>query len=45
MIPDDFKTQDTCNKTVERDPWSLEEVPEHFKTQEMCKKAVEKDPR
>ena len=44
MILDHFKTQDMCNKAIDKDLWSLAEVPEHFKTQEMCNKAVEKDP-
>ena len=33
MIPDYFKTQDMCNKAVEKDPWSLVEATDHFKTQ------------
>ena len=41
---DHFKTQEMCNKEVEKDPWSLVYVPNHLKTQEMCNKAVEKDP-
>ena len=44
QISDNFKTQEVCDKEVEKDQWSLVEVPDHFKTQEMCNKAVEKDP-
>ena len=39
-IPDRFKTQEMCNKAVEKDPWQLKDVPNHFKTEEMCNKAV-----
>ena len=42
-ISDNFKTQEMCDKAVEKDPWSLAEGPDNFKTQEMCNKAVEKD--
>ena len=42
-ISDNFKTQDMCNKAVEKDPWSLVEVPNNFKTHKMCNKAVKKD--
>ena len=44
QILDNFKTQEICDKEVEKVPWSLAEVPDQFKTQEMCNKAVEKDP-
>ena len=44
QISDNFKTQEVCDKEVEKDQWSLVEVTDHFKTQEMCNKAVEKDP-
>ena len=43
-LSDNFKTQEMCNKAVEKDPCLLGEVPDHFKPQEMCNKAVEKDP-
>ena len=39
-VPDYFKTQEMCDKEVEKGPWSSVEVPDHFKTQEMCNKAV-----
>ena len=42
-ILDNFKTQEICDKDVEKYPWSLAEVSYHFKTQEMCNKVVEKD--
>ena len=42
-ISDNFKTQELCDKEVEKYPWSSVEVSDHFKTQEMCNKAVEKD--
>ena len=29
---DNFKTQEICDKVVEKDPWSFEEVPDNFKT-------------
>ena len=32
FVPDIFKTQDMCNKAVEKDPCSLAEVPDHYKT-------------
>ena len=41
QILDHFKTQEMCNKAVEKDPCSLSEVPDNFKTEEMCNKAVE----
>ena len=44
-IPDHFKTQEMCIKTVEVDPWQLEHVTDHFKTQEICNKAVRMDPQ
>ena len=43
-VPDQYKTQETCIKAVEVDPWQLDSVPDHLKT-EMCIKAVEKNPR
>ena len=43
-ISDNFKTQEMCDKAVEKDPWSLAEEPDHFKTNEMCNKSVENGP-
>ena len=42
-VPDHFKTQQMCERTVEIVSWSLAYVPDHFKTQQMCERAVEKD--
>ena len=41
-ISGNFKTQDMCEKAVEKFPYQLENVPDHFKTQSMCEKAIEK---
>ena len=38
--PDRFKTQEMCNKAVEKDPWALRFLPDHLKTQKMCNDAV-----
>ena len=35
QISENFKTQEMCNKAVEKDPWSLMNVPDRFKTQDM----------
>ena len=43
LIPDQFKTQEMCTKTLEADLCQLNDVPGHFKTQGMCERAVEKD--
>ena len=43
LIPDQFKTQEMCSKTVEEDPWLLRCVPDHFKAKEMCDQAVKED--
>ena len=37
-IPDHFKTQEMCIKTVEADPSFLQLIPDHFKTQGICDK-------
>ena len=42
-VPDQYKTQEMCERAIKDDPWALEFVPDHFKTQEMCDKAVSKD--
>ena len=44
LIPDEFKTQKICKKSVEHDPWSLKYIPDHLKTQDMCNKAVKNEP-
>ena len=44
-VPDQFKTQEMCDKAVVKDPDLLECVLDQFKTQKMCDKAVEKNPR
>ena len=44
FVPDHFKTQEMCNKAMEKDPWLLGDVPDCFKTQEMCIRALEVDP-
>ena len=41
-ISDNFKTQELCDKAVEKYPWSLTEVPDHLKTQEMCNRQSKK---
>ena len=43
-IPDCFKTQELCIKTVEADPSNLGNVPDYFQTQEMCDKVLEEEP-
>ena len=43
-VPDQYKTQEMCNKVVEENPRVLELVPDQFVTQEMCKEAVKKSP-
>ena len=42
LIPDDLKTQEMCNKAVEKAPWLLYDVPVCFRTLGMCSRAVEK---
>ena len=42
--PDRFKTQEMCNKAVEKDSWALRFVPDHLKTQKMCDDAVWEEP-
>ena len=36
LIPDGLKTQEMCNKAVEKAPWLLLNVPVHFRTWGMC---------
>ena len=39
-VCDFCKTQEMCNKVVEKDPMILKFVPYTFKSQEMCERAV-----
>ena len=43
-VPDHFKTQGMCIKTVAVDLWQFWNVPDHFKTKKMCERAVEDEP-
>ena len=42
LIPDDLKTQEMCNKAIEKDPNMLKYVSVCFRTFGMCSRAVEK---
>ena len=42
LIPDDLKTQEMCNKAVEKAPWLLYDVPVCFKNVGIYSRAVEK---
>ena len=42
LIPDDLKTQEMCNKAVEKAPRLLYDVPVSFRTLGMCSRAVKK---
>ena len=44
FVPDQFKTQEMWNKTVQSYPWALKCVPDQYKTQEMCNEAEQSDP-
>ena len=44
LVPDQYKTQEMCNKAVRSQPEMLEFVPDQFVTQEMCNEAVRSDP-
>ena len=44
LVPDCFNTQELCIKTLEIDPWQLNDIPDHLKTQKMCDKAAKDDP-
>ena len=37
-----FKTEEICEKAIEKCAWRLEFVPDHLKMEEMCEKAAEK---
>ena len=43
-VPDYFRTQEMCERAVEKGSWSLVHVSDQYKTQEMCNKAVKKYP-
>ena len=43
-VPDQYKTQEMCYKTVDDYARALEFVPDRFKSQEMCIKAVSNCP-
>ena len=43
FMPDHLKTQEMCDKAVDKDPNLFKYVPDQSKTQEMCNKAVDKD--
>ena len=34
--PDHPKTQEVCERAVEKWPWQLKDVPDHFKKEKMC---------
>ena len=34
-VPDHLKTQEMCNKAVEKNPYQLDDFPDHLKTQEI----------
>ena len=40
-IPNQYKTQQMCDKLILEDPGMLQFIPYHYKTQEMCDKAVD----
>ena len=46
LVPECFKTQDMCFKTLEVDPQSLYNIPDNLKTQEqeLYDKAIKDDP-
>ena len=43
-VPDQYKTQEICDKVVEEVSWLLKYVPDNFKKQKMCNKAVKEGP-
>ena len=43
-VPNQFKTQEMCERAVEKAPWCLVYVPDEFKTREMCSRAVDQYP-
>ena len=42
LISDDLKTQEMCNKAIEKVSWLLHCVSVRLRTQEMCENSVEK---
>ena len=40
-VPDQYKTQEMCDKIVSEDPFKLKYCHNRYKTQEMCNKAVD----
>ena len=40
FIPDHLKTQEMCEKAVEKSRWELNDVPDHFQTQEMWNEVI-----
>ena len=44
FVLDHLKTQEMCERAVEKAPYTLKCVPDYLKTQGMCIKAVEKYP-
>ena len=44
FFPDQYKTQKTCDKTVDNYSHGSEFIPECYKTQKMCDKAVDAYP-
>ena len=43
-VPDQYITQETCNKLVDCNPWQLKCVPNQCITQEMCTRTLERCP-
>ena len=44
ICPRPLKTQETCEKTVGKEPYTLDYVPDQYKTQEMCDNVVHRRP-
>ena len=40
-IPNQYKTQEMCDRVVPEDPFSIVYCPDKYKTQRMCDKAVD----
>ena len=43
FVPDWVKTEEMCERPIEKDPWILRFVPDQYKMQEMCDKAFWED--
>ena len=39
-IPDDLKTQEMCNKAIEKVPWLFHYVPVCLRTEKMCERLL-----